>query len=76
MTKWRFTVCVQNKHLKEVCRLMKCLDCGFGEVFVENIMEFTSNKEDLTIEKLKETIIAAYKSEDAEVFKIEGGIIE
>ena len=75
MFRYRFTIILQDKLLKDTCDLMRKLDLDIGEVGNQHTFQFNT-KEDIPIATIKEKLINAITTEGTKVLHIEGGKIE
>ncbi len=73
--RYRFKIIIQEKYMKKASRLMRTLDLDIGEVGIEHIFTFTSEK-DFPISQVKEDIRKCFEDTEIELLFIEGGKIE
>ncbi len=75
MFKYRFKAIIQDKYMKESCEFLQKCDLGIGEVGVQYVFTFTSEKDLLALD-IKEHFGVIFKELELQLLHLEGGKVE
>ena len=75
MFRYRFKIIIQPEYFKDACEMMRKLDMDIGEVGIEYVIQFTSQK-DIAIPILKDHLRQCIESNGLQMLHAEGGKVE
>jgi hypothetical protein len=73
--KYRFEITYATKEMQQTCNFLKKMDLDIGQVGIQQIITFTSEKNP-SIAILKEHLHQAFKECNLTILQIEGGMME